>query len=138
MQQSHSVHASNSPSDEKSAAPSLAAGYKVFVGGLSVNCKSRELRQYLEKFGEVTQCDVAGEKEGKSKGFAFATFRTKEARLSALGKNHNLKGKTFEVRELVDSSKNSELLQELSRRKLYLSNLKKSVSESELTSFFSK
>lgn len=138
MQQSHSMQATNSPSDEKSSAPSLAAGYKVFVGGLSVNCKSRELRQYLEKFGEVTQCDVAGEKEGKSKGFAFATFRTKEARLSALGKNHNLKGKTFEVRELVDSSKNSELLQELSRRKLYLSNLKKSVSESELASFFSK
>lgn len=138
MQQINSMQSSNSPSDEKSSAQSLAAGYKVFVGGLSVNCKSRELRQYLEKFGEVTQCDVAGEKEGKSKGFAFATFRTKEARVSALGKTHNLKGKTFEVRELVDSSKNSELLQELSRRKLYLSNLKKSVSEAELTSFFSR
>ena len=25
-------------------------------------------QRYLEKFGEVTQCDVAGEKEGKSTG----------------------------------------------------------------------
>jgi RNA recognition motif-containing protein len=124
--------------DDKCSGLSAASGYKVFVGGLSVNCKSRELRQYLEKFGEVMQCDVAGEKEGKSKGFAFATFRTKEARNAALGKNHLLKSKAFEVRELVDSTKNSEMLQELSRRKLYLSNLKKTVQENDLVNFFSK
>lgn len=138
MQQNHTTLTSAPVSDGKSAAVSAASGYKVFVGGLSINCKSKELRQYLEKFGEVTQCDVAGEKEGKSKGFAFATYRTKEARTAALGKNHQLKGKSFEVRELVDSTKNSEILLELSRRKLYLSNLKKSVTENELISFFSK
>lgn len=112
--------------------------FKVFVGGLSVNCDDRDLREYLLRFGPVYAVDIVRDKHGQSKGYAFAAFRSAEDRGKAIGKSHTLLGRPFEIRPLVDSQKNSEMLKENAKRKLFVSNLKDSFEERDLISLFSQ
>jgi hypothetical protein len=112
--------------------------YKVFVGGLSVNCEDRELREYLQQFGQVTDCEIIRDKQGKSKGYCFATYADRAGQLRSIGKNHVLQGKIFEIREQLDSDKNSELLSEIAKRKLFISNLKANIDEDDLLKYFSR
>ena len=60
--------------------------FKVFVGGLSVNCDDQELREYLMKFGTVVHCEIIKDKSRKSKGYGFATFSDEESVRRAVGK----------------------------------------------------
>lgn len=112
--------------------------FKVFVGGLSVNCDDQELREYLMKFGTVVHCEIIKDKSRKSKGYGFATFSDEESVRRAVGKQHFLKGKCFEIRVQVDSSQNSELLQTIAKRKIFVSNLKQAINENDLARFFSR
>ena len=112
--------------------------YKVFVGGLSVNCEDRELREYLQQFGEVIDCEIIRDKQGKSKGYCFATYLDRAGQLRAIGRHHILQGKVFEIREQLDSDKNSELLSEIAKRKVFVSNLKANIDEDDLEKFFSR
>ena len=112
--------------------------HRVFVGGLSVNCEDKELREYLQRFGKVLDCEIIRDKHGRSKGYCFATYADRSGLLQSLGKDHVLQGKVFEVREQLDSDKNSELLNEIAKRKLFISNLRSSIDESDLEKFFVK
>ena len=113
------------------------SSFKVFVGGLSLKVTEPELREYLEQFGQVKTCEIALYKTNSSKGYAFACFVTEAGRGKAIGKQHYLKGKQFEVRMLLDSSQNTELLKEISKRKLFISNLRDFIKEKDLQDLFS-
>ena len=111
---------------------------KVFIGGLSVNCEESELSEFLEKFGPLTKVEVIKDPKTRvHKGYAFATFTRKRDMQRALGKNHVLKGKQFEIREFVDSNTNSEYLDRIAKRKIFISNIKEPLTERDLTDFFS-
>ena len=110
----------------------------VFVGGLSVNCDDAQLRQYLERFGPVDHCNVIKDvRSDISKGYAFASFVKTEDKMKAIGKSHVLLGKVFEVRDQLDPSKNSELIEQIAKRKIHISNLRESIKEKDLLEFFS-
>jgi len=113
------------------------SSFKVFVGGLSLKVTEPELKEYLEQFGQVKTCEIALHKTNSSKGYAFACFVTEAGRDKAIGKQHYLKGKQFEIRMLLDSSQNTELLKEISKRKLFISNLRDFIKEKDLQDLFS-
>ena len=111
---------------------------KVFIGGLSVNCEETELTDFLEKFGPLTKVEVIKDPKTRAhKGYAFATFAQKRDMHRAIGKNHVLKGKQFEIREFVDSNTNSEYLDRIAKRKIFISNIKELITEKDLFEFFS-
>jgi RNA recognition motif-containing protein len=110
---------------------------KVFIGGLSVNCEDSELSEFLEKFGPLTYVEVIKDSKTKAhKGYGFAVFVHKRDMQRAIGKNHVLKGKQFEIREFVDSNTNSEYLDRIAKRKIFISNIKEPLTEKDLSDFF--
>lgn len=111
--------------------------YRVFVGGLSVKVSEEELREYLVQYGELIECDLIRTKEGESKGYAFGCYTRAEDREKALGKNHFIKERQFEIRPLVDSNQNLEMHKEISTRKLFISNLRDHIREDNLLEAFS-
>ena len=113
-------------------------GFKVFVGGLSVNCEDKELREYLQRFGLVMHCSINRDSTGVSKGYAFATFKYQKDQLRSVGKQHVICGKPFEIRVLVDAEKNASLLKEIAKRKVFISNLKDTLTEAEISKQFAK
>uniref|UniRef100_A0A0B7A1C1 RRM domain-containing protein n=1 Tax=Arion vulgaris TaxID=1028688 RepID=A0A0B7A1C1_9EUPU len=52
---------------------------KIFVGGLSWETTTKDLREYFEKYGEVTNCTLKTDLETrKSRGFGFVVFSASE------------------------------------------------------------
>ena len=112
--------------------------YRVFVGGLSVNCEEKELRQYLLHFGPLSHCSINRDHAGISKGYAFASFKCQKDQMRSIGKQHVLQGKPFEIRVLVDSDRNVKLLNEFAKRKVFISNLKDNITEADISEQFCK
>lgn len=110
---------------------------KVFIGGLSINCTDIELKMYLEQFGEVVSCGIIKDRLGNSRGYGFASFSSPRSVQRAIGKHHFLKEKVFEIRPQVDSEQNQEHLNEIARRKVFVSNLKQLIHEDDLYKYFS-
>lgn len=110
---------------------------KVFIGGLSVNCEEQELTEFLERFGPLTKVEVIKDSKTRAhKGYAFATFLHRRDMQRAIGKNHVLRSKQFEIREFVDSNTNSEYLDRIAKRKIFISNIKEPITEKDLSEFF--
>jgi len=72
-------------------------GAEVYVGGLSSDVSSEDLKQLFESVGEVAEVRMRG--KGDNKTYAFINFRTKEMALKAIQKlsNKDLKGKKIKV-----------------------------------------
>ncbi|KAL8573687.1 hypothetical protein ACOMHN_007240 [Nucella lapillus] len=71
---------------------------KIFVGGLSWETTAKDLREYCEKFGEVTSCTLKTDLETKqSRGFGFVVFKSPETVKKVLdNKEHKLHGRTID------------------------------------------
>jgi heterogeneous nuclear ribonucleoprotein G len=52
---------------------------KVYVGNLPFSVGYEELKKLFEEFGEITDASIISDKfSGRSKGFGFVTFATKQ------------------------------------------------------------
>jgi len=70
---------------------------KLFVGNLSFGTKQSNLEQAFGQFGSIEECKVIEDREtGRSRGFGFVTFATKEAAQAALA----MDGKELDGRPL--------------------------------------
>nr|KAG5714675.1 hypothetical protein BaRGS_000163 [Batillaria attramentaria] len=71
---------------------------KIFVGGLSWETTTKDLREYFEKFGEVTSCTLKTDPETRqSRGFGFVVFADTETVQKVLDtKEHKLHGRTID------------------------------------------
>lgn len=71
---------------------------KVFVGGLSWDTTTKALREYFEKYGEVTNCTLKTDFESKrSRGFGFVSFSSTDAVDAILAeKEHKLHGRNID------------------------------------------
>jgi len=71
---------------------------KLYVGNLPWSVKDMELKDLFAKFGEVTEATVISDKySGRSKGFGFVTFASKENADAAVSE---MNGKEIEGRAL--------------------------------------
>ncbi|MGH9753926.1 MAG: RNA recognition motif domain-containing protein [Blastocatellia bacterium] len=81
---------------------SLLMPVKLFVGNLSQETTSTEIRDLFSAVGEVESCKLIADREtGRSKGFGFVEMNSREAANAAKEKfnGHNLHGKTLKVDE---------------------------------------
>jgi cold-inducible RNA-binding protein len=75
---------------------------KLFVGNLSSDTTSEEIRELFSNAGAVESCQVIADREtGRSKGFAFVEMNSIEAANAAKEKfnGHDLHGKALKVNE---------------------------------------
>ena len=75
---------------------------KLFVGNLSEEITSAEIRDLFSAVGVVESCQVVADREtGRSKRFGFIEMNSREAANAAKEKlnGHNLHGKTLKVDE---------------------------------------
>ncbi|XP_014677476.1 PREDICTED: RNA-binding protein squid-like isoform X2 [Priapulus caudatus] len=70
---------------------------KLFVGGLSWESTQKDVRDYFSKFGEVVQCIVKTDPNtGRSRGFGFIVFASKDSIEKVMATTHTLKGKQID------------------------------------------
>ncbi|KAL6642214.1 hypothetical protein ACP70R_020395 [Stipagrostis hirtigluma subsp. patula] len=87
--------------DEKEKHAELLAlpphGSEVYVGGISSDVSSEDLKKLCESVGEVVEVRMRG--KGDSRVYAFVNFRTKDLALRAIQKlnNRDLKGKKIRL-----------------------------------------
>ncbi|NLC57068.1 MAG: RNA-binding protein [Armatimonadetes bacterium] len=80
---------------------------RIFVGGLSYNTTSAELRQAFEAVGPVTSADVVTDREtGRSRGFGFVEMQNDEDAATAIRQleGSELGGRTLTVNEAKERS----------------------------------
>lgn len=71
---------------------------KVFIGGLNYRTTEKTLLDFLSGVGHVTSiCIITDKETGKSKGFGFATFESKEDADKAIA---SLNGATLDERRI--------------------------------------
>lgn len=81
----------------------------IYVGNLSYQLTSEELRQAFEQFGEVSSANVIMDKlTGRSKGFGFVEMPDRASAEEALKKMDGapLKGRNIRVNEARPRSEN--------------------------------
>ncbi len=78
-----------------------ASGLKVFVGGLPYETDQDGLKEVFAKHGDIKSIDIATDKDGKSKGFAFVTFASYAAGKKALGEMKGIRigGRKISIQE---------------------------------------
>lgn len=75
---------------------------KVYVGNLPWSVDDEKLREMFEKFGEITEATVIKDKfSGRSKGFGFVTFASKENADKAVAEMNEkeMEGRQLKVNE---------------------------------------
>jgi len=102
---------------------------KLFVGGLSWETSSKDLREYFEKFGEVSGCTLKTDLETKkSRGFGFVTFASVEAVEKVLEeKKHELHKRTIDPKKANPRPIN---------KKVFVGRLDPAVSEEDVKKYF--
>ncbi|MEK9657211.1 MAG: RNA-binding protein [bacterium] len=77
---------------------------KVYVGNLSFSLSEEALEEEFSKCGEIEEVKLISDMQtGRSKGFAFITFKTEEGMQEACKKNgEELQGRALRVNEAED------------------------------------
>lgn len=75
---------------------------KMFVGGLSWDTTDEGLRKYFSEFGEVEDCTILRDQDGRSRGFAFLTFKDPASVNAVMCREHILDGKTVRNSACLD------------------------------------
>jgi len=85
------------------------ANNKIYVGNISYSTEEEELRQEFSECGEIEEINVITDREtGRSKGFAFITFKEDEAATASLEKNgKELQGRNIRVNIAEDRKRDS-------------------------------
>ena len=74
----------------------------VFIGAIPINIKDAQLITLLQKFGEVEFFKLHKHKNGNSKGYAFAKFKSKESAQSFIQTKHVIENSRLDVKNVLD------------------------------------
>jgi cold-inducible RNA-binding protein len=80
--------------------------YKIYVGNLSFNTTQEELESEFSQYGDIEEVRLISDREtGRSKGFAFISYKTEDAMEAALKKNgEEIDGRTLRINKAEDRS----------------------------------
>lgn len=118
---------------------SHAPGSKLFIGGLPYEVSTDDLKEMMEKQGSVQDCVVVKDDEGKSRGFGFVTFSSKEEAQSAISKydGYRIKGRRISVKDADNKGEKKEKKADPAGQKLYVGNLSFKLTNDDLIKHFS-
>lgn len=102
---------------------------KIFVGGLSWETTTKDLKDYFEKFGEVTNSHLKTDLETrKSRGFGFVVFASADTVEKVLEeKEHKLHGRIIDPKKANPRPVN---------KKVFVGRLDPAVTEEEVKKYF--
>lgn len=107
---------------------------KMFVGGISMDTTTSDLRDYFSRYGTVLDCTLKIDPvTGRSRGFGFVLFNEATAVDKVLAeKVHILKGKTIDPkRALLNAGKEP-------IKKIFVGGVDPNITEEEVRSYFSR
>jgi len=102
---------------------------KVFVGGLSWETTTKDLKEYFEKYGEVGNCTLKTDLETrKSRGFGFVVFTSPDSVDKVLlEKEHKLHGRNIDPKKANPRPVN---------KKVFVGRLDPAISEDDVRTYF--
>lgn len=98
---------------------------KLFIGGLSRETTTQQLREHFSGFGAVTDAVVLRWPDGRSRGFGYVTYSCPSAASAALSHRHSLGGRAVDVKRAVPGT-----------NKLFVGGLPQSTTAEELRAYF--
>ncbi|KAI0990552.1 hypothetical protein GJ496_009650 [Pomphorhynchus laevis] len=80
---------------------------KLFIGGCREGIADNDLKEYFEKYGNVTDCVVMKDNDGKLRGFGFVTFDDYDpVDKVIIEKNHSINGHVLDVKKAMPKRRN--------------------------------
>ncbi|WVR04274.1 hypothetical protein IAU60_001274 [Kwoniella sp. DSM 27419] len=74
---------------------------KMFIGGLNWETTDDGLRAYMAQFGEIEASTIMRDPTGRSRGFAFLTYRDAASVTKVLAQTHHLDGKQIDPKRAI-------------------------------------
>lgn len=115
---------------------------KIFVGGLDENISELELFTYFSKFGRVVDKQIKMDPNSqRSRGFGFVTFKQIESVIAVFSNQpHYFRGTKIDCKPAKSKEESQHELHELraTNRKIFVSNIPKHSSQSEVFQLFSQ
>ncbi|KAI0351607.1 hypothetical protein OH77DRAFT_1410783 [Trametes cingulata] len=105
---------------------------KMFVGGLSWDTTDEGLRKYFSEFGEVEDCTILRDQDGRSRGFAFLTFKDPASVNAVMCREHVLDGKTIDPKRAIPREEH------LRNTRYFVGGLSHSTTSDSMRAFFSQ
>ncbi|CAF0955264.1 unnamed protein product [Didymodactylos carnosus] len=90
------------PRDEASRPEGQLTVKKIFIGGIRDDMDDEQLKNHFNQYGNIVDCSIMKDKDGKLRGFAFITFDDFDSvdRI-ILDKPHSINGKELDVRKAI-------------------------------------
>nr|GMC60153.1 UBP1-associated protein 2B-like [Ipomoea batatas] len=116
---------------------------KIFVYGLGFDVTRYTLLSAFQPYGEIDDCNVVTDRQtGNCKGYAFVVFKNRKGAVKALKEPRKKIGNRFASCQLASTGPNSPVAgsvqQDLSSRKIYVSNVSQDADAKRLRDFFAK
>lgn len=105
---------------------------RLMVRNIPFSTRDEQFLKYFESFGEIEDGIIVREKEGRSKGYGFVTFKYVESVQKCLKSSHTLDNKELQVRLVADP------FTDHYQNKLFVRNLSQKTNVSTLRSIFEK
>ncbi|KAK9360757.1 hypothetical protein V1504DRAFT_391721 [Lipomyces starkeyi] len=147
----HDLNNGVGPGDDDGGAETLAADHservrhlnqegetskedgKMFIGGLNWDTTDETLFKYFSQFGEVTECQIMREATtGRSRGFAFLTFKDSKCVNTVMVKEHVLDGKIIDPKRAIPKDEQEKT------SKIFVGGVSPHVTEAEFRNVFSR
>nr|XP_031858670.1 uncharacterized protein CI109_005905 [Kwoniella shandongensis]KAA5525742.1 hypothetical protein CI109_005905 [Kwoniella shandongensis] len=73
----------------------------MFIGGLNWETTDDGLKAYMAQFGEIDACTIMRDLNGRSRGFAFLTYKNPSSVTQVMSQNHHLDGKQIDPKRAI-------------------------------------
>ncbi|CAG9480522.1 RNA-binding protein musashi, putative [Plasmodium vivax] len=105
---------------------------RLMVRNIPFSTRDEQFLKYFETFGEIEDGIIVREKEGRSKGYGFVTFKFVESVQKCLKSSHTLDSKELQVRLVADP------FTDHYQNKLFVRNLSQKTNVATLRGIFEK
>uniref|UniRef100_A0A5B7A4L6 Putative UBP1-associated protein 2A-like n=1 Tax=Davidia involucrata TaxID=16924 RepID=A0A5B7A4L6_DAVIN len=112
---------------------------KIFVYNLGWETTTEQVLSVFKQYGEIEECTVVGNKvTGRTKGYGFVIFKTRDGALNALKQPQKMIGDRTTSCQLASIGSVPSPVPDSSGRKIYVGNVGPLVNPDMLRSFFAK
>ncbi|CAF4577332.1 unnamed protein product [Rotaria sp. Silwood2] len=124
--------------DEKSSINNSDEQYrKLFIGGLSYTTADDKLKEYCSKYGEIIECVIMRDREGRSRGFAFVNFKDRAMIDNFMAhRPHIIDGRQIEPKRAMPREETLKTEGQLTVKKIFIGAIKDELTEDDLKSYF--